>query len=272
MSAQAGPGGQATTVRRNPFLRLPPLWRFAFTAFAGVIVLTLAWSQVSRWPAYPAALLAKAGLEQGAPQWVRGVQAPPGQLVTFDSSVAIATAQTGGRLAEISLDAEPGHYAYGLPIFLALMVAAAVLQRRSPGRGWRVLAGYALLLPAQAFSLAMYLLMQLLLAAQLDVRVLRIDQGQMEAIIYGYQLGVLVLPTLAPVLVWLWLERRFVNDVLVSAWRESLAPAAAQAPVAAAPAAPPPAPAPAPAGSVPQAPRRAEISSSAAAVLPPRKS
>ncbi len=268
MTAQAAP----EAVRRNAFLRLPPLWRFAFTAFAGVILLTLGWTQVSRWPAYPAALLAKAGLEQAAPQWVRNVQAPPGSLVTLDTSVAVATAQTGGRLAEITLDAEPGRYAYGLPIFLALMVAAAVLQRQSPGRGWRVLAGYALLLPAQAFSLAMYLLMQLVLAAQLDVRVLKIEQGQLEAIVYGYQLGVLVLPTLAPVLVWLWLERRFVNDVLVSAWRESLAPAAVQPP--AAPVAPPAVaePAPAPAESLPQAPRRAEISSSAAAVLPPRKS
>ena len=257
--------------RRNPFLRLPPLWRFAFTAFAGVILLTLAWTQVSRWPAYPAALLAKAGLEQAAPQWVRSVQAPPGSLVTFDSSVAIATAQTGGRLAEITLDAEPGRYAYGLPIFLALMVAAIVLQRTSPGRGWRVLAGYALLLPVQAFSLAMYLLMQLVLTAQLDVRVLKIDQGQLEAIVYGYQLGVLVLPTLAPVLIWLWLERRFVNDVLVSAWRESLAQAAVQAPAAA----PVPAPAvqaPAPAEpAAPPVPRRAEISTSAAITLPERK-
>lgn len=264
-------GGSA--MRQGFPARLPPLWRFAFTAFAGVILFTLAWSQVSRWPAYPAALLAKAGLEQAAPQWVRSVQAPPGRLVAFDSSVAVATAQTGGRLAEISLDAEPGRYAYGLPIFLALMGAATVLQRRSPGRGWRVLAGYALLLPAQAFSLAMYLLMQLVLAAQLDVRVLRIDQGELEAIVYGYQLGVLVLPTLAPVLVWLGLERRFVNDVLVSAWRESLAPVPAAAVQAAVPTplAVTPAPAPAPEAPVPAAPRRPEISSSAAAVLPPRK-
>ena len=104
--------------------------------------------------------------------------------------------------------------------------------------------------------------MQLLLATGLDARVLKVEQGQVEAIIYGYQLGALVVPTLAPVLVWLWLERHFVNDVLVSAWRASLAPAAAapapQAPVAAPVAAQP-------------APQRGEVSSSAAAVLPSRR-
>lgn len=86
------------------FTRLPPLWRFAFTAFLGVILITLAWLQVARWVAYPAALMAKAGLEQAAPQWVRVVHAEPGQAVVLDSSVAIATAQTGWRQAEITLD------------------------------------------------------------------------------------------------------------------------------------------------------------------------
>ena len=44
----------------------------------------------------------------------------------------------------------------------------------------------------------------------------------MEIIVYGYQVGALVLPTLVPILLWLWLDSRFVNDVLVRGWRESL--------------------------------------------------
>ena len=47
----------------------------------------------------------------------------------------------------------------------------------------------------------------------------------MEAIVYGYQLGSLVLPTLVPILLWLWMDRKFVNDVLIRSWRESLPPA-----------------------------------------------
>lgn len=252
--------------------RLSALWRFALLAMFGVIALTLLWTSVARWTTYPAALLTKVGLETGAPQWVRALEVPLGGVVTLDTSVAIASAQTGGRLAEIVLDAEPGRYAYGLPIFLALMAAATVLQRRSPGRGWRVLVGYALLLPAQAFSLGSYLLMQLLMATQMDARILRISQGQMEFIVYAYQLGALVLPTLVPVLVWLWLERRFVEDVLVRAWRESLQPATtATTPAAAAPAVPVApvrhvAPTP-PTGPV----RPAEISTSASLTLPTRK-
>lgn len=38
---------------------------------------------------------------------------------------------------------------------------------------------------------------------------------------YGYQVGSLVVPTLAPILVWLWLDRQFVTKVVVPAWKPS---------------------------------------------------
>jgi hypothetical protein len=62
-------------------------------------------------------------------------------------------------------------------------------------------------------------LMQVVLAAQVDARLLRIAQWQLEALVYGYQVGSLVVPTLAPILVWLWLDRQFVSKVVVPAWR-----------------------------------------------------
>ena len=57
--------------------------------------------------------------------------------------------------------------------------------------------------------------MQMVLAAQLNIRFLRVSQWQMELIIYGYQMGSLVVPTLTPILLWLWMDRKFVADVLV---------------------------------------------------------
>ena len=54
---------------------------------------------------------------------------------------------------------------------------------------------------------------------------------------YGYQAGSLVVPTLAPILVWLWLDRQFVAKVVVPVWRPSQA---AEAATPAAPASPAP--------------------------------
>lgn len=45
---------------------------------------------------------------------------------------------------------------------------------------------------------------------------------------YGYQVGSLVVPMLAPILVWLWLDRQFVAKVVVPAWKPS-APASPSA-------------------------------------------
>ena len=49
---------------------------------------------------------------------------------------------------------------------------------------------------------------------------------------YGYRVGSLVVPTLAPILapilVWLWLDRQFVAKVVVPAWKPS-APASPSA-------------------------------------------
>lgn len=202
--------------------RLSPLTTFVLSAFGGILVLTVLWSMVSAWTSYPVGVLSHMALEQGAPMWVRQVHLSPGKM-EVDSTISIPVPEAGGRRGEITIEANPARYAYGLPIFIALVLAA-----RGRGRWSRVAAGYALLLPFQAFSLTMYSLMQIVMATQANIRLLRVSQWQMEAIVYGYQLGSLVLPTLAPILLWLWMDRKFVSDVLIRGWRESLAPASPQ--------------------------------------------
>ena len=203
--------------------RLSPLMIFMLSAFGWIVALTALWSQVSAWTSYPVGVLSHMALEQGAPMWVRQVHLTPGNM-EVDTAISVPVPDAGGRRGEITIDVSTARYAYGLPIFIALVLAA-----RGRGRLGRVAAGYALLLPFQAFSLTMSALMQMVLAAQADIRLLRVSQWQMEAIVYGYQLGSLVLPTLVPILLWLWMDRKFVNDVLIRSWRASL-PSAASSP------------------------------------------
>ncbi|PTT43193.1 hypothetical protein DBR23_01790, partial [Acidovorax sp. HMWF018] len=171
---------------------------FMLSAFGWIVVLTTVWSQVSAWTSYPVGALSHMALEQSAPMWVRQVHLSPGTM-EVDTAISVPVPDAGGRRGEITIDVSTARYAYGLPIFIALLLAA-----RGRGRLGRVAAGYVLLLPFQAFSLTMSALMQMVLAAQADIRLLRVSQWQMEAIVYGYQLGSLVLPTLVPILLWLW--------------------------------------------------------------------
>ncbi len=194
---------------------------FALSAFVGVLALTLLWTKVSPWTSYPVAVISHMVLERVTPMWVRTVRIAPGRI-EVDTTVEVPVEQAGGRRAEVTLDADPGRYAYGLPIFLALLVAARV-SAKAGGRLRRAVMGYLLLLPAQAASLVMFLLMQLALTARMDMAALRVVGWELNVIVYGYQLGVLVLPTLMPVLVWLWLDRQFFSTVIVQGWKDSMA-------------------------------------------------
>lgn len=191
--------------------RFSPLTVFVLSAFGWLVALTLLWSQVGAWTSYPVGVLSQIALDRGAPTWVRQVHLTPGSM---DVDTVIEVPVEGGRHGELIIEASPMRYAYGLPIFLALLLAA-----RGKGRAVRAAVGYALLLPVQAFSLTFYVLMQLMLATQFNMNTLWISQWQMELIVYAYQLGSLVLPTLAPILLWLWMDRAFVNDVLIHGWR-----------------------------------------------------
>ena len=168
-----------------------------------LVLLTGLWTQVSSWTSTPVAVLAQWALKTS--DWVVSVRTQP-RLIEVQTQLAVPV--RGGH-GDILVDADPAHYAYGLPILWALLLAAG---------GWgcwaKALGGWVLLLPFQAFSLSLDLLKQIALAMPGGTRALGIAQWQMEAIGLGYQLGALVLPTLVPMALWLWLDRAFVIRVV----------------------------------------------------------
>ncbi|MFE8644485.1 exosortase H-associated membrane protein [Sphingomonas sp. NCPPB 2930] len=195
----------------------PSLRRFFLLGLAWLVVLTAGWLAVSPWTSYPSAVLARIGLEAGAPYWIRKVQLHPARI-DVETRLEVVTQGPAGKMrGEIDVSAKPAHYAYGLPVFLALLLAA-----RSRSLVRRALLGYLVLLPFQAFSLAFDLLKQMAMAAAGTPGALGVSQWQLEGIAYGYQFGVLVLPTLAPVVVWLVLDREFFQSV-AAPWRPAAA-------------------------------------------------
>jgi len=80
----------------------------------------------------------------------------------------------------------------------------------------------AALLPVQAFCVFAQVLMQIVLAADLNLTTLAINHWQLNAVVYCYQLSSLVLPSLAPVLLWLLLDRNFVRQTLTPLWQAQM--------------------------------------------------
>jgi hypothetical protein len=182
---------------------------FFVVAIAGFLLLTLAWMQVSRWTSYPVSAIAHFFLSHGADDWIRSIEKAPGTFVV-DTRVAVTVPGLESRgTAELVVEADPARYGYGLPLFIALLVAA-----RSRYFLRKAVVGYALLLLPQAFSLSFDVLRQIIVVGGTPAR-LGIAQWQMETIALGYQIGALLLPTVAPTLIWLWFERPFFAGVVV---------------------------------------------------------
>ena len=185
---------------------------FFIRAIAGFLVAMALWVPLSPWTSHPVAAITHIVLGNTAPDWVRAIHKSPGRL-EVDTRIRVAAAESAAsnQIAELVVEAKPARYGYGLPLLLALLFAAR-------SRRWlpKALGAYALLLIPQSFSLTFDVLRQIMVAAVAGA--LGVAQWRLEAIALGYQIGALLLPTLAPVALWLWLDRRFFAAVIVDGW------------------------------------------------------
>jgi len=101
--------------------------------------------------------------------------------------------------ADIEVDAEK--FTYGIALFLALALAAPQ-SRGAPG----ILAGCLILVMAPSFGIAFDALKQLGSTPGLEAFV-RWGAGTREFVALGYQVGTLLLPTLGPAAIWLFIAR-----------------------------------------------------------------
>ena len=99
-------------------------------------------------------------------------------------------------------------FCYGLPLLAALLLAS-----RARGLWWKLPAGALSLLPLQMWGVCFYLLLVVSDAGQAAFLRTGFTQLNLNAFVIAYQLGYLLMPSLGPVVVWLYLERSFVTKL-----------------------------------------------------------
>jgi len=181
-------------------MRLPEsLWPFLGRTVAWLVPCFAAWYLLSRWHAPVPSWLAFHFIQLFQPNVVTD-WAYADHLVTFGTTIKVRAA--GGQMALLLPEVRALAYTWGLALFLALSLAARA-------RAWTFAAGVALLLPLQAWGIAFDLLMQVGIGLRADLALQTgLSAGQREFIALGYQLGALILPSLAPVMLWAGFNRK----------------------------------------------------------------
>ena len=180
--------------------------RFVLRVVAWLPLTFAVWYLAAPLLAWPVALLAEL-IVRSTFDWVKSVE-QMGPLITFVTSLRPDQgANPAGVKAVLSVESNVLLFSFGLP-----MLAALILAAQEPHRVWMLLIGYAVLLPFQTFSVvADFLKNAAILAGPAVASQTNLDAWQREVIAFCYQFGTLILPTVAPVIVWVLMHRRFLE-------------------------------------------------------------
>jgi hypothetical protein len=140
-----------------------------------------------------------------APGVVSGIEHEGFELV-FVTNLEVHPAP--GLTAVLMHEVNPLLYTYGLALFVAMMLGSRCRWRE-------ILAGAALLLPFQGWGIAFDFLSQIAINLGPEIATLAgLADWRREAIALAYQVGALMLPSLAPVVLWTFFNRSLIKRAL----------------------------------------------------------
>src|SRR5512139_22177 len=186
----------------------PSLPRFVLLTLAWLPVAFAVWYFTAPVLLWPAQLGAELFLGAAFPDLFRGFESDG---ATFRALTSLRPGQ-GLAGATVSVDVNMLLYAYGLPMFAALVVAARE-------RAWPriLLAGYAVVLPFVAWGIVADVLKNLAITAGPAVASQAgFSAGAREVIAFAYQFGSLILPTVVPAAAWVLTHRAFLERLRVA--------------------------------------------------------
>jgi hypothetical protein len=180
-----------------------PLARFVVVALAWLPLAFAAWYLLAPLILWPVHLIVDVVARIGLADLVRSVDTH-GATVTFVTTLRPGSAQGAGV---VSVDVNMLLYAFGLPLFVALTLAAR--QKR----WWRALLfGYVAMLPFISWGvLADFLKNVAITASPLVASQTGFSSLQRELIVFAFQFGSLILPAVVPAVAWVLTHRVFLE-------------------------------------------------------------
>ena len=179
-----------------PFLLLVAAW---------MVVTFFLWWVATPVLTWPVTILSQLVTRIGWSDLVQSVE-QHGEMITFVTTVKPAGAALAtGAKAVLEVQSNARLFSFGLPL-----LAAMILATREPHPLRDLSVGYALLVPLQTFSVVADFLKNLVSEPGVATQ-LGLGAFEREAIAFSYQFGTLILPTVAPAIVWVLMHRRFLE-------------------------------------------------------------
>lgn len=180
-----------------------PLSRFIVRVLAWLPVTFALWYVAAPLLVWPAAWLTRAIAYTAFGDLVRSIDQARATLI-FTSTVRPGLAAP--TAAAVTVEVNTLLYAFGMPLFAALTLAAAESRR------WMILAiGYLALLPVVTWgALADFLKNIAITSGPLIASQTGFSAGQREVIAFAFQFGSLILPTVIPAIAWVMTHRTFL--------------------------------------------------------------
>lgn len=180
-----------------------PLLRFVLVTLAWLPATFAVWYVLAPVILFPAELMVRAAAASFLSDLVRGIESNGGVL-SFLTTLRPGEARAGG---EITVDVNMLLYAFGLPLFVALTLAARQAAL------WRTLVlGYVVLMPFVAWGvLADFLKSVAITAPPLVASQAGFGPRARDMIAFAYQFGSLILPAVVPAVVWVLTHRSFLE-------------------------------------------------------------
>jgi hypothetical protein len=181
-----------------------PLSRFVVRVLAWLPVTFAVWYFAAPVLMWPAAWLTRAVAYAGFSDLVRTIEQMRAMLVF---ATTLRPGISGAGAATITVEVNALLYAFGMPLFAALTLAAA-----EPRRVRVLVIGYLALLPVVTWGvMADFLKNVSITSGALIASQTGFSAAQREVIAFAFQFGSLILPTVIPAIVWVVTHRAFLT-------------------------------------------------------------
>lgn len=187
-------------------MRSNSLGRFVIRVVAWLPLTFALWYLAAPLFVWPVAVLSEIVTRTAFGDLVRAVE-QNGPLLNFVTSLRPGQATSDAKTV-LEVESNVLLFTFGLP-----MLAALILAAREPHAVRHLAVGYLILLPFQTFSVvADFLKNAAILAGPAVASQMGFTSWQREVIAFSYQFGTLILPTVAPAIVWVLMHRRFLES------------------------------------------------------------